>query len=564
MGQFDYKRRVTREVRVGNIAIGGENGICVQTMGNVDTNDIEATVTQAKRCAEAGAELVRFTTQGVKEVENLKEARKILREEGCNVPLVADIHFNANVALEAAGAVEKIRINPGNFVAGKAGDYTDDEWADEVEKVKEKLKPIVERCKENNTAIRIGVNHGSMSKRMMSRWGDTPRGLAESCIEFIEMMEGMEFHDIVVSVKASNVRVMVQTVRLLAKMMDEREMNYPIHLGVTEAGSDDEGRVKSAIGIGTLLMEGIGDTIRVSLSEKPEAEIPVAQKLVKYINHRSTDVKVPYESLKSEDEGLGAEDGNTYSRRISEKADKIGGGQVPVVISYSEGVGADYTVFTAPKFLMVGGVKDIDDMMVEALRLNPDVPLMLAPANPNFAGEMKAMISKFNSEGLKNPIIGSRVYMTDDMEELQVMAGVDFGGLLIDGQLDGLYIFCRSEKITEAQVVEMEMMMLQASRARITQTEYISCPSCGRTKFDLPEVVRKVKAATKQFKGLKIAVMGCIVNGPGEMADADFGYIGGAKGKVSLFKGKECVVKNIDEAEAVDKLCELIQLTHTC
>ncbi|MCQ2330080.1 MAG: (E)-4-hydroxy-3-methylbut-2-enyl-diphosphate synthase [Paludibacteraceae bacterium] len=554
MGQFDYKRRVTREVRVGNIAIGGENGICVQTMGNVDTNDIEATVAQAKRCAETGAELVRFTTQGVKEVESLKEARKILREEGCNVPLVADIHFNANVAFEAAGAVEKIRINPGNFVAGKAGDYTDDEWADEVEKVKEKLRPIVERCKESNTAIRIGVNHGSMSKRMMSRWGDTPRGLAESCIEFIEMMEGMEFREIVVSVKASNVRVMVQTVRLLAKMMDEREMNYPIHLGVTEAGSDDEGRVKSAIGIGTLLMEGIGDTIRVSLSEKPEAEIPVAQKLVKYINHRSTDVKVPFE-------GELTYDPFEYHRRESEKADKIGGGQVPVVISYSEGVGADYTVFTAPKFLMVGGVKDIDDMMVEALRLNPDVPLMLAPANPNFAGEMKAMISKFNSEGLRNPVIGSRVYMTDDMEELQVMAGVDFGGLLIDGQLDGLYIFCRSEKITEAQVVEMEMMMLQASRARITQTEYISCPSCGRTKFDLPEVVRKVKAATKQFKGLKIAVMGCIVNGPGEMADADFGYIGGAKGKVSLFKGKECVVKNIDEAEAVDKLCELIKLT---
>jgi len=548
MGQFDYCKRVTREVKVGGIVIGGENGIRVQTMGNVDTNDIEATVAQAKRCAEAGAELVRFTTQGVKEVESLAEARRQLKEAGCNVPLVADIHFNANVALEAAGAVEKIRINPGNFVAGKTGDYTDEEWKDEVEKVKEKLRPIVERCKANGTAIRIGVNHGSMSKRMMSRWGDTARGLAESCIEFIEMMEEMDFREIVVSVKASNVKVMVQTVRMMARMMDERGMNYPIHLGVTEAGSDDEGRVKSAIGIGALLMEGIGDTIRVSLSEKPEAEIPVAQKLVKYIEHRGTDIKVPY----TEGDAQG-------DRKTRDKADKIGGGQVPVVISYSEGVGADYTVFTAPKFLMVGGVKDIDDMMVEALKLNPDVPLMLAPANPNFAGEMKAMISKFTKEGVKNPIIGSRVYMTDDMEELQVMAGVDFGGLLIDGQLDGLYIFCRSEKITEAQVVEMEMMMLQASRERITQTEYISCPSCGRTKFDLPEVVKRVKAATRQFKGLKIAVMGCIVNGPGEMADADYGYIGGAVGKVSLFKGKECVIKNIDEAEAVDALVELIE-----
>lgn len=554
MGQFDYCKRITREVRVGNVVIGGNNGIKVQTMGNVDTNDIEATVAQAKRCAEAGAELVRFTTQGVKEVESLKEARRILREQGCNVPIVADIHFNANVALEAAGTVEKIRINPGNFVAGKVGDYTNEEWADEVEKVKEKLRPIVERCKEDGTAIRIGVNHGSMSKRMMSRWGDTPRGLAESCIEFIGMMEEMDFREIVVSVKASNVRVMVETVRMMARMMDEKGMNYPIHLGVTEAGSDDEGRVKSAIGIGALLMEGIGDTIRVSLSEKPEAEVPVAQKIVKYVEHRSTDVKVPFEEPDAKEE-------SSYERRISEKADKIGGGQVPVVISYSEGVGADYTVFTSPKFLMIGGVKDIDDMMVEALLLNPDVPLMLAPANPNFNGEMRGMIAKLTKAGIKNPVLGSRVYMTNDMEELQVMAGVDFGGLLIDGLLDGLYIFCRSEKITEAQVVEMEMMMLQASRARITQTEYISCPSCGRTKFDLPEVVRKVKAATRQFKGLKIAVMGCVVNGPGEMADADFGYIGGAKGKVSLYKGKECVMKNIDESEAVDKLCELIRLT---
>ena len=552
MTQFDYSRRATRPVKVGNIIIGGENPIRVQTMGNVDTNDIEAAIAQAKRCADAGAELVRFTTQGVKEVESLTEVRQRLREMGCNTPLVADIHFNANVAFEAAGAVEKIRINPGNFVAGKNGDYTNEEWKDEIEKVKEKLTPIVERCKANNTAIRIGVNHGSMSKRMMSRWGDTSRGLAESCIEFIEMMEEMDFRDIVVSVKASNVRVMVQTVRLMACMMDEKGMNYPIHLGVTEAGSDDEGRVKSAIGIGTLLMEGIGDTIRVSLSEKPEAEIPVAQKLVKYIEHRGTDVKVPYE-------GELTYNPYEYHRRESTKAEQIGEGQVPVVISYTEGIGSDYTVFTAPKFLMVGGVKDIDDMMVEALRLNPDVPLMLAPANPNFAGEMKAMISKFTAAGVKNPIIGSRVYMTDDIEELQVMAGVDFGGLLIDGQLDGLYIFCRSNKITEAQVVEMEMMMLQASRERITQTEYISCPSCGRTKFDLTEVVKRVKAATRQFKGLKIAVMGCIVNGPGEMADADYGYIGGAKGKVSLFKGKECVVKNIDEAKAVEALVELIE-----
>lgn len=553
MSVFDYKRRETKEVRIGKmLTIGGGSRIRVQTMANTDTNDVEASVEQALRCAEAGAELVRFTTQGVREVESLGKIAGELRRKGCEVPLVADIHFNANVAEAAAAVVEKVRVNPGNFVAGKQGDYTDEEWAEERARVKEKLARVVDVCREHGTAIRIGVNHGSMSPRMMSRYGDTPRGLAESCMEFIEMLEEMEFRDVVLSVKASNARVMVYTVRMLADMMDEKGYNYPIHLGVTEAGSDDEGRVKSAVGIGALLMDGIGDTVRVSLSEKPEAEVPVAEKLVKYTERRHTDVKIqceeelPFQRYE-------------YRRRESNKADKLGGGQVPVVIAHAEGTQADYTVMSMPRFVMLGGTKDIDGMTVEALRLNPEVPIMVAPANPNFVGEVRAMVSVMDKAGLKNPIIASRVYMTDDMEELQVMAGVDFGALMIDGLIDGLYIFDRSEKITEAMVVEMEFQMLQAARARITETEYTSCPSCGRTKFDLPAVVKRVKEATRGYKGLKIAVMGCIVNGPGEMTDADYGYVGGAAGKVSLYRGKECVEKNIDESIAIEKLVEIIK-----
>lgn len=552
MSIYDYNRRTTREVRIGKIVVGGENPIRIQTMANVDTNDIVASVAQTKRCVNAGAEFVRFTTQGVKEVHSLAEISRTLKAEGIDVPLVADIHFNANVAEEAATVVEKIRINPGNFVAGKRGDYNEKEWNDEIRKIKEKLHPIIENCKKFNTAIRIGVNHGSLSPRIMSKFGDTPRGLAESCIEFIEMIRDEGFHDIVLSVKASNARVMVHTVRLLVSMMDQRGYDYPIHLGVTEAGSDDEGRVKSAAGIGTLLMEGIGDTIRVSLSEKPEAEIPVADKMVRYINHRGTDVNVQCENALPYNH-------YEYHRRESNRIDKIGGGQVPVVITFNEGMGADYTVMTAPRFVMLGGLKDIDEMSVEALRLNPEVPIMLAPANPNFAGEMKAMISELDRVGLKNPIIASRIYMTDDMEELQVMAGVDFGGLLIDGLIDGIYIYCRSAKIREERVVEMVFQLLQATRARITETEYTTCPTCGRTKYDLESVVRKIKVATKGYKGIKIAVMGCIVNGPGEMADADFGYIGGAAGKVSLYRGKVCVEQNIDEKKAIEKLVEIIK-----
>lgn len=553
MGKFDYRRRESKEVHIGEyVKIGSTNKVMIQTMANVDTNDIDAGVEQAKKCIESGAELVRFTTQGIKEVESLAIISQKLRNEGINTPLSADIHFNSNVAERAALTVEKIRINPGNFVSGKRGEYSNDEWEEERTKIREKLKPIIRNCKEKGTAIRIGVNHGSMSPRMMSKYGDTPRGLAESCIEMIEMIEKMNFNNIVLSIKASNARIMVQTVRLLASMIDARGMNYPIHLGVTEAGSDDEGRIKSAIGIGALLMDGIGDTIRVSLSENPEDEIPVADKLVRYVRHRGTDVKIQCEN----DMPFNPFE---YSRRKSNKAEALGDGQVPVVIAHSDGLGADYTVLTMPRFLMLGSLKDIDEMTINALAHNPNVPLMLAPANPNFVGEIRAMVSEFDKAGIRNPIVASRVYMTDDIEELEVMAGADFGALLIDGLLDGIYIYDRSEVITEQQVVDMQFKMLQASRARITDTEYITCPGCGRTKYDLNAAVKKVKEATKGYKGMKIAIMGCVVNGPGEMADADFGYVGGAAGRVSLYKGRECIVKNISEDEAVDELVKIIK-----
>lgn len=547
MSIFDYNRRKTISVSVGGLGLGSDEPIRVQTMANVETTSEDEAVAQAVRCREAGAELLRFTTQGQREVESLARIRTRV-----DMPMVADVHFNPKVAESAVLVVEKVRINPGNFVAGHEGDYTDEQWQAELQEIRAKLHPIVEAAKSRGTAIRIGVNHGSLSKRIMSRFGNTPRGLAESCIEFIGLMEAEGFRNIVLSVKASNARVMVQSVRLLVHMMDERNMHYPIHLGVTEAGSNDEGRVKSAVGIGALLMEGIGDTIRVSLTERPEAEIPVARKLVRYVNHRNTDIKIqcnnplPYNPFE-------------YSRRLTNPSDKLGGGREPQVIALTDGLGADYTVMTSPRFLMLGGLKDIDSMTVEALSHNPDVPLMMNPANPNFAGEIQAMISELDRVGLRNPVIVSRVYMTDDIEELEVMAGTDFGALLIDGLLDGIYIYCRSSVISEADVVKMEYRILQASRARITDTEYITCPGCGRTKFDIAAVAERVKAATRNFPGVKIAVMGCIVNGLGEMADADFGYVGGARGRVSLYRGRELVEANIPEAEAIERLVGLIE-----
>ena len=514
-------RRTSKEICVGNLRIGGNNPIRIQTMANTDTNDIEASVAQAKRCLEAGTELLRYTTQGTKEAENLGKIRETLRAEGIELPLVADIHFNANVAEVAANLVEKVRINPGNFVTGKHGDYTDEEWDDELRRIREKLHTLLSICKDKGTAIRIGVNHGSLSPRIMSRYGNTPLGLATSCMEFIELCEQEGFTNLILSVKASNTRVMIYAVRMLVQMMDAKGKNYPLHLGVTEAGSDDEGRIKSAVGIGTLLTDGIGDTIRVSLSEAPEAEIPVARKLVDYIenqqNHLSTHIS--YSSLKTE-----------YSRRKSTPINKIGGDNPVVVV-------ADKQLNTLLK-------PDYTADEIIALEENIEIVEDLSQLNTLLSTD--------------RPIIVKKQFEIDDLETLQIHAAAFFGPMLIDGLIDGIWLTNQSDKITAEQINDIAFEILQSSRCRISKTEYTSCPSCGRTKFDLPKVVRQVKEATQGFVGLKIAVMGCIVNGPGEMADADFGYIGAGMGKVSLYKGKECVMKNIPEEEAINKLLELI------
>ena len=451
-----YKRRLSSETRVGNIGIGGQNPIRIQSMGTVDTNNTEGCVAQAKRIIDAGGELVRFTTQGTREAENMKNISAQLKADGYNTPLVADVHFTAHTADVAALYCEKVRINPGNYVdpgrTFKHLEYTDEEYAAELQKIEAKLVPFLNICKEHHTAVRIGVNHGSLSDRIMSRYGDTPEGIVESCMEFLRIFRRENFNDVVISIKASNTVVMVTTMRLLVATMDKEDMHYPLHLGVTEAGEGEDGRIKSAVGIGALLTEGIGDTIRVSLSEEPECEIPVARKLVDMIPECT---------------------------KLREEAE--------------------------------ASIKD------DTITLNVDAP---------------------------------------DWETLQLKAAMAVGALLIDKKAHNLSIL--NSKFSNEKLVELSDAILQAARIKFTKTEYISCPGCGRTLYNLQETIAKIKAATKDMVGLKIGIMGCIVNGPGEMADADYGYVGAGRGKISLYRQKECVEKNIPEAEAVDKLLELI------
>ena len=544
-------RRETKSITVGSIRIGSEYPIRVQTMANTDTNDIEASVSQAKRCIEAGAELLRYTTQGTKEAENLGIIHNKLQSDGYTTPLVADIHFNPHVAETAAKLVEKIRINPGNFVNSKEGEYSEKEWAEEINKIREKLFPLLDICKQHNTCVRIGVNHGSLSKRIVSKYGNTPLGLAKSCMEFIDLCEEAEFYNLILSIKASNTRVMVYAVRMLVEMMEKSGKNYPLHLGVTEAGSDTEGRIKSASGIGTLLSEGIGDTIRVSLSEAPEAEIPVAKNIVEYINtyNYSTTIQPKQLSRKT-----------SYNKRKSNEIHNIGGENVPIVVTNKANnteIHEDYTIDNIPNKVLLE-VENIDTSTLELLKTHPEQIIFLTTKEHNFIGTIRLGIEILSKNNIYNPIIVTKRYNENNLSLLQIKSAIDFGGLLIDGLIDGIYINNENRAISEEEVCETSFQILQSTRARFSTTEYISCPSCGRTKFDLPERVKEVKKATKNLKGLKIAVMGCIVNGPGEMADADYGYIGAGFGKVSLYKGKECIVKNIPEGEAIDKLLEII------
>jgi len=448
---------------VGPIAIGGDNPIRIQSMATTDTNDTEGSVAQAKRIIDAGGELVRFTTQGVREAENMKNISARLKADGYMTPLVADVHFTAHTADVAAQYCEKVRINPGNYVdpgrTFKHLEYTDEEYAAELEKIEKKLVPFINICKAHHTAVRIGVNHGSLSDRIMSRYGDTPEGIVESCMEFLRIFRREQFDDVVISIKASNTVVMVTTVRLLVKTMDAEDMHYPLHLGVTEAGEGEDGRIKSAVGIGALLTEGIGDTIRVSLSEEPECEIPVARKLVDLIPE---------------------------CNRLREEAE--------------------------------ASIKD------DTITLTLDAP---------------------------------------DWETFQLKAAMATGALLIDRKATKLNILPASGSkfftLHSSLFTSLSDAILQAARIKFTKTEYISCPGCGRTLYNLQETIAKIKAATKDLVGLKIGIMGCIVNGPGEMADADYGYVGAGRGKISLYRAKECVEKNIPEAEAVDHLLALIK-----
>ena len=542
-------------------------------MANVSTMDTDASVVQAISMARAGAEYIRFTAQGIREARNLGVIRKRLNEQGCHTPLVADIHFNPKAADVAAEFVEKVRINPGNYVDGARtfrADYTDEDFAEGVRKIRERFVPFLRLCRAHGTAIRIGVNHGSLSDRIMSRFGDTPEGMTESCMEFLRLCREEQFDDVVISIKASNTVVMVRTVRLLVRTMDREGMHYPLHLGVTEAGNDEDGRIKSAVGIGALLTDGIGDTIRVSLSEPPEAEIPVARELIDHINRTRAEEYAP---MPTDFEGTETD----YFRRTRMVGD-IGGGRQPVVLAeYTNGEEPDETLrpdylrhlpdgtFTstkdkrrtvpAPHFVELTP-DELTDSRLEALNADESSVIILRSVHTDSVNETRAAILRLRAAACQAPVILRRDYHEADLDSLRIAASADLGVLLIDGIADGLLLTQGGHSTPDTD--RLAYGILQATRRRMSRTEYISCPGCGRTLYDLHQTISRIKAATGHLKGVKIGIMGCIVNGPGEMADADYGYVGAGPGRVSLYRGKECVLRSIPESEAVDRLLELI------
>ena len=542
-------------------------------MANVSTMDTDASVVQAISMARAGAEYIRFTAQGIREARNLGVIRKRLNELGCHTPLVADIHFNPKAADVAAEFVEKVRINPGNYVDGARtfrADYTDEDFAEGVRKIRERFVPFLRLCRAHGTAIRIGVNHGSLSDRIMSRFGDTPEGMTESCMEFLRLCREEQFDDVVISIKASNTVVMVRTVRLLVRTMDREGMHYPLHLGVTEAGNDEDGRIKSAVGIGALLTDGIGDTIRVSLSEPPEAEIPVARELIDHINRTRAEEYAP---MPADFEGTETD----YFRRTRMVGD-IGGGRQPVVLAeYTNGEEPDETLrpdylrhlpdgtFTstkdkrrtvpAPHFVELTP-DELTDSRLEALNTDESSVIILRSVHTDSVNETRAAILRLRAAACQAPVILRRDYHEADLDRLRIAASADLGVLLIDGIADGLLLTQGGHSTPDTD--RLASGILQATRRRMSRTEYISCPGCGRTLYDLHQTISRIKAATGHLKGVKIGIMGCIVNGPGEMADADYGYVGAGPGRVSLYRGKECVLRSIPESEAVDRLLELI------
>lgn len=631
-----YKRLPTREVMIGNLSIGNGNPVRIQTMTTTDTMDVAATVAQTIRCIDAGAELVRITAPSKKEAEQLQLIKDELRARGYDTPLVADIHFTPNAAEIAARIVEKVRVNPGNYIDKKKFDfieYTDAEYAAEVDRIRERFTPLVRICREHGTAMRIGTNHGSLSDRIMSRYGDTPIGMVESAMEFLRIARSEDYHQIVLSMKSSNPQVMVQAYRLLVRqMMEEFGECYPLHLGVTEAGDGEDGRIKSAIGIGTLLEDGIGDTIRVSLTEDPEFEIPVCKDIVARYPIDSVGyapqlpASLPYSPFE-------------YKRRETVPVGNIGGHQVPVVVAdlskessltpaslkpigYDYDAASDkwkisdgaadyiYTGSVVPAFGLPGTLQVITDEStpVNALHLMSVDSFMAASgsSSPVFVGihlssgffadasllarikecplavlvvsadgmkPIRSFITLLMLAGITNPVILRAYPEGDTPDKHLIKLATDCGGLLLDGMGDGVMLSntgaLHNVKVSGRTYLEVKnneqflnntaFSILQATRTRISKTEYISCPSCGRTLFDLQETTAKIRAATHHLKGVKIAIMGCIVNGPGEMADADFGYVGSGPGKITLYKGKEVVKRNVPSDIAVQELIGLLK-----
>lgn len=554
MNDFNYRRRHSSTVQIGNVPLGGDNPIRIQSMTSTSTLDTDASVAQCRRIFDAGADYVRLTAQGVREAHNIGEIRAALHAAGYTKPLVADIHFNPKAAFEAAATTDKVRINPGNFVDAartfKKLEYTDEEYAAELEKIRRAVVPFLAICREHHTAVRLGVNHGSLSDRIMSRYGDTPAGMVESAMEYLRIFREENFNDVAISIKASNTVIMVETVRRLVAEMDREDMHYPLHLGVTEAGDGEDGRIKSAVGIGTLLAEGIGDTVRVSLSEEPELEIPVARKLVDYITAREGHAPIS---------GCFAKAYNRISpeRRPTNAVGSIGGQNVPIVATTL--CPADVAaIATKPDFFLSDVNWKAVDASAKAEGFSDDDVLLLTSHHANPVGEIEAFIHRLWDNGCKAPVVVRMSYDDANEEDVQVKAGADFGALLLNGLVDGIVLDAPNLP-NNADAVAYSFGILQAARRRTTKTEYISCPSCGRTLYDLQHAVKEIKAATSHLKGLKIGIMGCIVNGPGEMADADYGYVGAAVGKVSLYKGKECVERNVPQDVALTHLIDLIK-----
>ena len=601
---FQYKRRETSTVHIGAIDMGSEYPVRVQSMTTTNTNDTEACVKQAEEIIKAGGELVRLTTQGTREAENLKPINTQLRAKGYTTPLVADVHFNPNVADVAALYAEKVRINPGNYVdpARKfiKQEYTDEEYAAELKKIEDRLIPFLNICKANHTAVRIGVNHGSLSDRIRNRYGDTPEGIVESCMEFLRIFKREKFDNVVISIKASNTIIMVRSVRLLVEAMDKEGMNYPLHLGVTEAGEGEDGRIKSAVGIGALLADGIGDTIRVSLSEEPAAEIPVARHLVDYINRRQGHLLVPGTQAK-------AFNWLRPERRFTRAVAGIGGSNAPIVIAsslsgnkqeadyiyagqelkerkegqkyivdYDQYMTLDdktnvYPIFpvTAVPFIAMAKA-DLKFLVLQfgapteeylaCLKAHPEIVVVCMSNHQNRLAEQRALVHEMWENGVFNPVVFAQMYRHTAAEksDFQLEAAADMGALMVDGLTDGLWLMNDGD-IPQSVITDTAFGILQAARLRTSKTEYISCPGCGRTLYDLRETIARIREATKDMKGLKIGIMGCIVNGPGEMADADYGYVGAGVNRVSLYRKQVCVEKNIPQEVAVEHLLELIR-----